>query len=43
MTNVDGKGMIVPIERFGIKAMSIGLLIDEKQAVVWRGPRQAPR
>ncbi len=34
----SGKGMIVPIEKFGIKIMSIGLLIDEKQAVVWRGP-----
>ncbi|MFN8252497.1 MAG: Mrp/NBP35 family ATP-binding protein [Ferruginibacter sp.] len=33
-----GKGMIEPIEKFGIKMMSIGLLIDEKQAVVWRGP-----
>ncbi len=33
------KAMIVPIERFGIKAMSIGLLIDEKQAVIWRGPQ----
>ena len=30
--------MIVPIERYGIKLMSIGLLVDEKQAVVWRGP-----
>jgi ATP-binding protein involved in chromosome partitioning len=39
MTDVGGKGMIVPIERFGIKAMSIGLLIDEKQAVIWRGPQ----
>jgi ATP-binding protein involved in chromosome partitioning len=38
MRDVDGKGMIVPIERYGIKMMSIGLLIDEKQAVVWRGP-----
>ena len=38
MKEVDGKGMIVPIEKFGIKMMSIGLLIDEKQAVVWRGP-----
>jgi ATP-binding protein involved in chromosome partitioning len=34
----SGKGLIVPIEKFGIKIMSIGLLIDEKQAVVWRGP-----
>ncbi|MEC5146605.1 Mrp/NBP35 family ATP-binding protein [Chitinophaga sp. 212800010-3] len=38
MVNVDGKGMIQPIEKFGIKVMSIGLLIDERQAVVWRGP-----
>jgi len=39
MTEIDGKGMIVPMERFGIKTMSIGLLIDEKQAVIWRGPQ----
>ena len=39
MMDVNGKGMIVPIERHGIKAMSIGLLIDEKQAVIWRGPQ----
>ncbi|HNB80539.1 MAG TPA: Mrp/NBP35 family ATP-binding protein, partial [Chitinophagaceae bacterium] len=38
MKDLDGKGMIVPIEVMGIKAMSIGLLIDDKQAVVWRGP-----
>jgi ATP-binding protein involved in chromosome partitioning len=38
MVDVNGKGMIVPLERFGIKLMSIGLLVDEKNAVVWRGP-----
>lgn len=38
MRDVDGKGKIVPITRYGIKVMSIGLLVDEKQAVVWRGP-----
>jgi ATP-binding protein involved in chromosome partitioning len=38
MKDQDGKGLIVPIEKYGIKVMSIGLLIDEKQAVVWRGP-----
>lgn len=38
MKEVDGKGMIVPIDVMGIKAMSIGLLIDDRQAVVWRGP-----
>jgi ATP-binding protein involved in chromosome partitioning len=38
MREVDGKGYIQPIEKYGIKVMSIGLLIDEKQAVIWRGP-----
>jgi ATP-binding protein involved in chromosome partitioning len=38
MIDIAEKGMIVPIEKFGIKTMSIGLLIDEKQAVIWRGP-----
>ncbi len=40
MKQVDDseKGMIVPLERYGIKLMSIGLLVDEKSAVVWRGP-----
>ena len=38
MTSVGNKGMIVPLEKFGIKLMSIGLLVDEKNAVVWRGP-----
>jgi ATP-binding protein involved in chromosome partitioning len=39
MMNVGGeKGMIVPLEKYGIKLMSIGLLVDEKNAVVWRGP-----
>lgn len=33
-----GKGLIVPLEKYGIKLMSIGLLVDEKSAVVWRGP-----
>ncbi|MGB3073862.1 MAG: Mrp/NBP35 family ATP-binding protein, partial [Chitinophagales bacterium] len=32
------KQLMIPIEKFGIKALSIGLLVDEKQAVVWRGP-----
>lgn len=35
---VGEKGIIIPIEKFGIKLMSIGSLVDEKQAIVWRGP-----
>ena len=38
MKNMGDRGMIVPLEKFGIKLMSIGLLVDEKNAVVWRGP-----
>src|SRR6478736_4889561 len=38
MRNVGEKGMIVPLQRYGIELMSIGLLVDEKNAVVWRGP-----
>ena len=38
MKEVNGKGMILPLERYGIKLLSIGLLVDEKSAVVWRGP-----
>jgi ATP-binding protein involved in chromosome partitioning len=30
---------IMPLQRFGVKLMSIGFLLDDpKQAVVWRGP-----
>ncbi|MCG9899637.1 MAG: Mrp/NBP35 family ATP-binding protein [Sediminibacterium sp.] len=38
MKDVNGKGMIVPLKKYGIELMSIGLLVDEKNAVVWRGP-----
>jgi ATP-binding protein involved in chromosome partitioning len=30
--------MIVPLEKFDIKIMSIGFMIDENQPVIWRGP-----
>jgi len=35
---VDGKHMMIPFERSGIKIMSIGFFFDEKQPVIWRGP-----
>lgn len=36
--STDGK-TIDPLERFGIKLMSIGFLLDDpKSAVIWRGP-----
>src|SRR5258706_4363139 len=38
MMEIEGKGIIAPLEKYGIKLISIGLLVDEKSAVVWRGP-----
>jgi ATP-binding protein involved in chromosome partitioning len=38
MRDANGEGIILPIQKFGIDLMSIGLLVDEKDAVVWRGP-----
>ncbi len=38
MKNVDGKSLMLPIEKYGVKLLSIGFLIKPEQAVVWRGP-----
>lgn len=35
---VDENRRIVPIERHGVKLLSMGFLVDPAQAVVWRGP-----
>ncbi|MFN8848059.1 MAG: Mrp/NBP35 family ATP-binding protein [Bdellovibrionales bacterium] len=29
---------LLPLERYGIKCMSIGFMVDENAAIVWRGP-----
>jgi ATP-binding protein involved in chromosome partitioning len=33
----DGK-KLKPIEKYGLKTMSIGFLVEEDQAMIWRGP-----
>jgi ATP-binding protein involved in chromosome partitioning len=38
---VEGEGqesMLVPMERHGVKVMSMGFLVDDSTPVVWRGP-----
>jgi ATP-binding protein involved in chromosome partitioning len=35
------EGKIQPIERFGLSLMSLGFLLEEGQAVLWRGPMVA--
>ena len=34
----DGQQAMVPAERYGIKMMSIGFMVDDQQPVIWRGP-----
>ena len=38
MQVIDGKNHMIPVERHGIKLMSIGFMIEPNQAIVWRGP-----
>ncbi len=33
-----GKNYLVPLENYGVKLLSMGLLADPNDAVVWRGP-----
>jgi ATP-binding protein involved in chromosome partitioning len=35
---IDGKTYMVPIEQYGVKVLSIGFLVDQAQAIAWRGP-----
>ena len=37
MVNRDGRDWIEPIERFGVKMLSIGFLVDKEKPVLWRG------
>jgi len=34
----NGKTILEPIEKYGIKLLSIGFFVDPKKALVWRGP-----
>jgi ATP-binding protein involved in chromosome partitioning len=36
--DVDGKSLIVPVENYGVKLLSIGFFAQTDQAIVWRGP-----
>jgi len=37
MHEVDGRNLIIPAERYGVKLLSIGLLYPPESAVLWRG------
>jgi ATP-binding protein involved in chromosome partitioning len=34
----DGSKMLKPLERYGLKSMSMGFLVEESTPMIWRGP-----
>ena len=34
---IDGRDLIVPVEKYGLKLLSIGFFVDPDQATLWRG------
>ncbi len=38
MQKIQGKDLMIPADKFGIKLMSIGFFFDPSQALIWRGP-----
>ena len=37
MEEIDGKNKILPAEKYGVKLLSIGFVVDKEKAVLWRG------
>ena len=37
MHEVDGKNLIIPLEKYGVKMLSLGFLVDKEKAILWRG------
>ncbi len=35
---LDAQRQLIPLERYGLKIMSIGFMVDKEKAMVWRGP-----
>lgn len=40
-TEIDGKQLMLPFEKFGIKMMSVGFFVDKEKPMLWRGPMAA--
>lgn len=37
LEEVDGRNLIAPVEKYGVKLLSIGFFVDPDQATLWRG------
>jgi ATP-binding protein involved in chromosome partitioning len=35
---VDGRELINPVEKYGVKFLSVGFFVDTESAIIWRGP-----
>ena len=35
--HIDGRDLIIPVEKYGVKILSIGFFVDPQQAILWRG------
>lgn len=35
---IDGREMINPLEKYGVKFLSVGFFVDTESAIIWRGP-----
>jgi ATP-binding protein involved in chromosome partitioning len=38
VVNKEGKNFMVPLQRYGVKVVSMGFIVKPEEAVVWRGP-----
>jgi ATP-binding protein involved in chromosome partitioning len=37
LKQVEGRELIIPVEKYGVKILSIGFFVDKENALVWRG------
>lgn len=37
LENVNGRELVNPIERYGVKVLSIGFFVDKNNPIIWRG------
>ncbi len=35
---IEGRELIHPVEKFGVKFLSVGFFVDPESAIIWRGP-----
>lgn len=38
MIKINGRDLVEPIEKYGVKVLSIGFFVEPDKALVWRGP-----